>query len=826
MRTSNPGFTAASCMAIAAAMLAWAAPALAADEVIAEVAAETAADADEGGLREIVVTAQKREENLQETPIAISVITSDDLVNRQVRSLFDLGDGSIPSLRIAPFFSRPGALIVNIRGVGVLSDANQPARDQGVGVYIDGVYLGRPQGLGAALFDVASIEVLKGPQGTLFGRNTEGGAVNIITHKPSGEFKLNSTGGLGNYGSYKGEIHLDLPEFANISLKVDGVVTRRDGFIDNPLAGQSDFNSSSKRGLAVTALWKPAPEFSVTAGFDVAHDATSTLYMQQITRGTGLPVSASGSVAVLANTTAAIYQLQPTRADTAIFGVPQQPSIGNTIGGRLDLQWEPSSTFRIRSITSYREMDQDQLDNANAAPGVQQATVSASVVPSFLNFPFARYSQAQFFQDQLSQELQFIGELPQLKYQVGALYYKENVEDNARAYNTLQFTDVAGSIFRACDTSLTSAVASCRPIIQRASRVATTSVGIYGQATYTPAIANDMIHITAGARWTRDKKVGELFTINGALPTIPIGGVNVTGVIPLNTSWSRVDPMVNVSVDVSRDIHVYGKWSSGYKSGGASSRSLNYRPFDPETVSMFEIGLKSEFFDNRARLNVAVYIGDYKGIQLDFAGLYEDIVNGVRVATTRTTLDVVNAPGTGRVKGFEAELMLAPVTGLTLSASYAYNGVKIPDTVNPFPQTGNVFITVPIPIYQTYTPEHSASAAIDFETPIGGVVLKAHFDINYNSGYFATNTDSNYDSVTRAVRFAQPKGDAGTIANARLALADIGLGNSGAKLSFAVWARNLFNEEHLFYKSGSAAAGVSGFFNDHRTYGFEINVNL
>jgi iron complex outermembrane receptor protein len=815
---------------LAAASLVWAAPALAASDAAlaadAAAAEDSASDADLDGLQTITVTAQKREENLQATPIAISVVTSEDLVNRQVRSLVDLGDGSIPSLRIAPFFSRPGALIVNIRGVGVLSDANQPARDQGVGVYIDGVYLGRPQGLGAALFDVASIEVLKGPQGTLFGRNTEGGAVNIITHKPSGEFKLNATAGVGNYGGYKGEIHLDLPEIANISLKLDGVVTGRDGFIKNPLADQEDFNSFSKRGLAVTALWKPSPEFSATLGFDIGHDATSTLYLQQISRGTGLPVSASGSAAVLANTTSALFQLQPERADTAIFGVLQQPSVGETIGGRLDMQWEPSSTFRIRSITSYREMDQDQLDNANAAPGVQQATVSAGVVPSFLNFPFARYSQALFTQDQLSQELQFIGELPRLKYQVGALYYKENVEDNARAYNTLQFTDAVGSTFRACDITLTSAVASCRTIIQRASRVKTTSVGVYGQATYTPAIAGDIVHITAGARWTRDKKVGELFTINGALPTIPISGVNVTGVIPLNTSWSRVDPMVNISLDVSRDIHVYGKWSSGYKSGGASSRSLNYRAFDPETISMFEVGVKSEFWDNKARLNIAAYIGDYKGIQLDFAGLYEDIVNGVRVATTRTTLDVVNAPGTGKVKGVEAELTLAPFSGLTLSASYAYNSVKIPDTVNPFPQTGNVFITVPIPIYQTYTPEHSASAAIDYETPIGGVVLKAHFDINYNSGYFATNTDSNYDNVTRAVRFAQPKGDAGTIANARLAISDIELGNSGAKLTVAAWARNLFNEEHLFYKSGSAAAGISGFFNDHRTYGIELNVKM
>ena len=199
----------------------------------ASAAADAAAadDSANAPLGEIIVTAQKRSENLQSTPIAISVLKGDDLANRHVQSLLDLGDGAVPSLKVAPFFSRPGALIVNIRGVGVLGDSNQPARDQGVGVYIDGVYQGRAQGLGSALYDIENIEVLKGPQGTLFGRNTEGGAVNIVTKKPSGQFKLNATVGYGNYNSHKGEVHLDLPEFANISVKVDGILTTREAFV-------------------------------------------------------------------------------------------------------------------------------------------------------------------------------------------------------------------------------------------------------------------------------------------------------------------------------------------------------------------------------------------------------------------------------------------------------------------------------------------------------------------------------------------------------------------------------------------------------------------
>jgi iron complex outermembrane recepter protein len=790
------------------------APAFAAD---AEPAAE-----DSDALSEIVVTAQKRSENLQEVPIAISVLGSEGIANRHVQSLLDLGDGAIPSLRVAPFFSRPGALIINVRGVGVLSDSNQPARDQGVGVYVDGVYLGRAQGLGTALYDVENIEVLKGPQGTLFGRNTEGGAVNIVTKRPSGKFGLKTTASVGNYGSFKGEVHLDLPESANISMKVDAVVSHRDGFVKNPLAGASDFNAYDKRGVHVGVLWKPSSRFKADYSFDTSYDSTSTLYLQLVEAPAGAPATATAP-AILPNRLAAIGPLQPNRASTAVIGSPQQPSIGRTTGVRLGLDYDVSSKLTLKSITSYRRLTQGQFDNGNAVPGLQQPITAANPTGSFLGFAFSRYSLAQFRQNQFSQEIQAIGEFDRVKYQFGALYYKENVTDNAAAPNTLQFTDASGTIYGPCNTVL---VASCRTVIQRASHVTTTSIGAYGQATYTPPIAGDVLHLTVGGRWTRDKKVGSLFTINGALPVLPVNGVNVTGAIPLDASWSRIDPMVNLAFDASDDVHFYGKWSTGYKSGGASSRSLSYRRFNPETVSMFEIGAKTEFWDRKARLNVAAYTGTYKSIQLDFAGLYEDVINGVRVATTRTTLEVVNAPGKGKLKGVEAELTLAPVSGLTLAASYAYNSVKIPDTINPFPQNGGVFITVPLPIYQVYTPAHSASASIDFETPLNGVTFKLHLDGNYDSGYYAGYTDSEFDPVTRAVRYAQPKGEKALIFNGRVALADIELGESDANMTVAIWARNLLNEQHLFYKQGAPRSGVSGFFNDPRTFGVEATIKF
>jgi iron complex outermembrane receptor protein len=779
-------------------------------------ASSAGAEAD-AGLTEIVVTAEKRPESLQTTAISISVMKGDDLTNRHVQSLTDLGDGAIPSLRVAPFFSRPGALIVNVRGVGVLSDSNQPARDQGVGIYIDGVYQGRPQGLGAALYDVESIEVLKGPQGTLFGRNTEGGAVNIVTKRPSGQFKLNTTAGMGNFGSYKGEVHLDLPEYNNISVKLDAVLSHRDGLIKNPLPGASDFNGYNKRGVHGEILWKVAPDFTIDLAGDVSYDATTTLYNQFLSAGTGLAATATGP-AIAANKLAAAARPSLTRQTTAPVGSPEQPSVGKSKGGRLNLEWQALPSLMLKSITSYRELTQSQFDNGSAASGLQQPITTANPTGSFTGFAFSRYSLAYFKQNQFSQEVQAIGELgTQIKFALGGLYYQEHVTDNAQAYNTNVFTDAAGSTYNV----LTLDPSAQR--IDRASHVTTTSIGVYGQGTYTPAVLNDVFHLTLGARYTHDKKEGTLFTINSAPPTIPVNGVNVTGPIQLKESWSRVDPLVNLAADISRDVHVYGKWSTGYKSGGANSRSLNYAAFNPETVSMFEVGAKTEFWDHKARFNIAAYTGTYKSIQLDFSGLYEDVINGVRVATTRTTTNTVNAPGKGRLKGVEAELTLAPVNGLTLTASYAYNSVKIPATVNPFPQTGGVFITVPVPIYQVYTPEHSASGSIDYEVPVGDVTLRAHLDGAYDSGYYANYTDVTYDPVTRAVRYAQPRGDAGLVFNGRIAIADIVMPGSGAKLTVSAWARNLFDEKHVFVKMGSPQAGVSGFFNDARTFGGEIN---
>ncbi|HUD90400.1 TonB-dependent receptor [Sphingobium sp.] len=723
--------------------------------------AETPTPLDDAGagLGEITVTAQKRETNLQKTPISISVLNAADLENRHVISLESLADGSIPTLRIAPMFSRSSALTVGMRGIGTLGDANQPSRDQGVGVYIDGVFMGRAQGLGSALYDVERIEVLKGPQGTLFGRNTEGGAISIITKKPSGEFGLRASVGASSFEGREASAHLDLPSIGNVSIKLDGLITRRGGTVDNPLAGEHDFNAYNKKGLHAGVLWEPTSNFNALYSFDISRDQTTPYYVQLLTKTTG-----------------PLLQMQPGRARVANIGVPQPWAVGKTHGHLLTLDWTVAPQIELKSISSFRKLSQTQNDNGAANMGV--------FIPGYSNnSKFSRFSLADVWQKQYSQEVQVIGTLPQVNFVVGGFYYHEDVNDNAWTPYTNQWNADGTSYTILPDPTAAS------PFPDRASHAETDSIGVFGQATWTPAMLNDIAHLTAGGRFTHDKKTGSLDKVNG-----------VSVDYPLDASWDRFDPMVNLAVDLTQDMHVYGKWSTGYKAGGANSRSLTYRHFGPESVSTFEIGAKTEFFDRHARFNIAAYTSSYKDMQIDFIA---PVLN-----STRTTIETTNAQGNGRIKGIEADLTVTPLEGLTLTGSYAYTDVHLPPAPNPF-QADKL-----VQVYTVYTPKHAASGAIDYEVPLPNATLHFHLDGNYSASQYSMASDPT-------------KTGSSFIVNGRISLGDIRMPHGGPSMELALWSRNLFNEEYTFVKAnGGSSLGYYGIFNDPRTVGVSATVKF
>ncbi|HYG29728.1 MAG TPA: TonB-dependent receptor [Allosphingosinicella sp.] len=748
------------------------------------------------GLDAIVVTALRRETNLQSTPISISVMSSENLADRHVQSLLDLGDGSVPGLRVATYESRQSALTVGIRGI-VPGDANQPARGQGVGIYIDGVYLGRQHGLNAALLDIERMEVLRGPQGTLFGRNTEGGAVNIVTRAPSGEFGGRAVAGIANFGGYNGALHVDLPEFANVAVKIDGVVQHQGATVDNPLPGQLGWNSYHRYGGRIAARWRPSEAFSANFSFDIARDENTPFYSQLINfNPEGYTVATLAQIAANDNRLPAgtIAPLPPIvtvtgrRMSVGDIGVPQQASIDRTEGSMARLVWEAADNLELRSITARRTVDAEQWDNSGGAHRT----------PSFLpNGNFSRYSLSHLTQRQFSQEFQAVGSFPQIEYVAGLYYFNERAAERAATPNTNRW-NATGTAFTINDAQ---AWSPANWSIARSSYARSTSYAAFGQLTWTPSWL-ESLHITAGGRFTHDRKRGDLVMVNNA-PTS----------FPFEISSSRFDPLLTIAWDATADINLYARYATGYRSGGASSRSLTFRTFGPESVAAYEVGAKIDFLGRRGRFNLAAFWMDRSDSQFDF-DFYFIQPNG----TIRHTLETVNAPGTTRIRGLEADFALRATERLTFGASYAYTHWRVPPTANPL-VAGNPLQ----PLFIVYTPRHAASGSIDYSIPVGGgdTQVRLHLDGNYaSSAYTFDNED---------VR-AEPS----FIVNARLSLANISMGAGEQTLTVSLWARNLLNEQHIYRRSNANRFPIDGNFgtvigdyanfNAPRTYGLEARI--
>ena len=803
--------------------------------------------AEDSGLGEIVVTATKRETNLQKTPISISVMGSEMIKDRKVQSLLDLADGGVPSLRVATFEARQSALTIGIRGIVPL-DANQPAREQGVGIYIDGVYLGRQHGLNASLFDVERIEVLKGPQGTLFGRNTEGGALSIVSKAPSGEFGGRIEGGAGSLGAYNGALHLDLPEMGGFSMKLDGVIQRQGDVTSNPLAGQAGFGYYNRRGLRAAIRWKPTADITNDFSYDVAKDENTPFYSQLLNYNPNGCLSGgsntaplaipAGSTCVLPGTAftgsqGTIRALLPgvvvngsTLQRNADIGVPQQVSVDNTHGFTNTFKWKVSPEIELRSITAWRGVDVQQYDNSGGAHRVPVVNLTAACTAA-APCAFSRYSLADLRQRQFSQEFQAVGSVGNFDYVAGLYYFNEHVSDDAATPNSLgAIATVTGGVVTgatyvqifpgtcALNTPLFvgKAVNGCS--IDRASEVVSKSYAAYGQVTWN---ATEALHITVGGRYTNDKKSGILTFSRNINYGDPANAAIVArnGYTPLDKTWNRFNPLLTVAYDFSNNVHGYVKYATGYRAGGASSRTSNYQAFNPEDVKSYEVGLKADFWDRRARFNIAGYIMERKDSQVDLSTIQPTATGNFNNLVT------FNAPGITKIRGIEADLSLKPLDGLTLNVGYAYTYTDVPlvpvtystfctAALAPLPTctaAGQLInsTTVPQKFYIVFTPRNAASGSIDYSIPISGDDAKVKFHI-----------DANYAQATQSFDQFATKADPSFIVNGRISIADIGLGSGGQKLTIGLWGRNVFNEQHVYRRDPSnslpavQAAAVAG----------------
>ena len=772
-------------------------------------AASDAPAAESGQLADIVVTATKRETNLQKTPIAISVVGTAAIADRHVGSLIDLADGAVPSLRVATFEARQSALTIGIRGI-VPFDANQTARDQGVGVYIDGVYLGRQQGLNAALFDIERVEVLRGPQGTLFGRNTEGGALSIVTKAPTGEFGGRAAAGVGNYGSYDGQLHLNLPEYQNISIKLDGVIQHRDPTVKDPLAGSIGWNAYHRVGGRIAARWTPFEGFSADVSFDKAKDENTPFYSQLINYNPqGKPVATVAQMQANNNAVPAgfiaplpaLVGVHATRQDVADVGVPQQYSVDKTQGVSATLKYKVAPELELRSLTAWRKVSANQWDNSGGA----------NRVPFAPNGKFSRYSLSDLYQSQFSQEFQAVGSLSQLDYTFGLYYFHEQARESAATPPTNQwnadgtaYTILPSQVFGTITSGNQGSDYNSR-FLQRASYATAQSYSAYGQATYSPDFA-PAFHLTVGGRYTKDKRNGRLYIVSG-----------VATPYTFTYNKGRFDPMVTLAFDPTPGVNLYAKYSTGYRAAGANDRSSNFQPFGAESVKAYELGAKMDLFDHKVRLNLAGYIMDRSGTQVDFdsVDINPFLPNSTLPNPTFNlhTENTANAPGISKIRGVEAEITAQPVKGVTVGASYAYTYTNVPLTANPNP--GPTF-GVLTPVFVVYTPRNAVSGYLDYELPVfSDSKVRFHLDANY--------ADPNYSFQAENVLT-----DSSFIMNGRIALADVKMNGTGTTATFAIWTRNLLDEAHIYRRSNANNGSLGSYanFNTPRTFGGEVSIKF
>lgn len=530
--------------------------ALAATALSTPLHAQTSESSSAGGLEEIIVTAQKREQNLQDVPISISALSPAYLEKREITSIANLS-GLAPNLKVQTAANSQTSSIISIRG-GIQSNP-QLYFEPSVGLYMDGVYVAKVQG---SLFDVADIErieVLRGPQGTLYGRNAVAGAVNIVTKKPSGELGGKIEASYGNYDYWRLRGTVDLPRLGIFSAKISGQINQRDGFYKvTGNAFTKEANSFDSKSAMIQVRAEPSETLTLDYVFDISDIDTQTGYPQ--------PVSGTGVLAP--------YILPRERQKTVSFDSPNFENTRNW-GHALTAELDLGDIGTFKSITALRKQKSPQALDMDGTP---------------LDFALATRDSSY---RQFSQELQLAGQMDHWNYVVGAYYFDDKGH-----------TDSIQS-FR-----------SGRSVNETNYAFTTEAFAAFAQVDYD---ITDALTLTGGLRYTHEKKTVEryLARLTSGAPQVLID--LPAGATPA-AKFEKVSPTATLAYKINPNLNVYARYAQGFRSGGfnatANTTSDVQRIFRPQIQNTYEIGFKSRLMDNRVQFNAAAFQNDIDDLQL------------------------------------------------------------------------------------------------------------------------------------------------------------------------------------------------------------------
>jgi len=632
-----------SALAVMLAALA-ASPAHAADAPTAAAAPDPAAD--EGG-DAVVVTARKASEKLQDVPVAITAISGADLARNDHIRLEDLNQ-LVPGTNVVITNGHQSS--ISIRGLG-----NNPGSDgleNSAGVFVDGVYLGRPGMVANDLVDIKQVEVLRGPQGTLFGKNATAGLVNITTELPSFNTEFRAQASYGNYNYQQYQASMSGPVSDTLAVRVTGYRTTRDGVVDNITTGK-DTSTLGRAGARVQLLWKPQSNLSIRLIGEYGSEQQSSGAVSTISTWGLTPDLIKAKLAA----TGGVIAVDPRGRTTAVDG---PTDTGTRQGaGSAQIDWELGGGFKLTSITAFRYWQYDSNSDTEGS--------SADVM----------YGGYHIQDRQWTQELRLaLPRMGRVDGVVGLYYFNQYVETNQH----LEYGKDAAAWLSGIPNALLPVYAQYSPALAKLvsynqtrwntfANPLTHSIAAFGQANW--HVTPDW-NITAGIRQTRETKREDVWR---PVPVSRVTGMPVAALAdqaagPIHAEISNSAPSFLVSTDYhpTPGLMFYALVSRGQKAGGLNTTlppaglGADALKVEPEVATNYEAGLKSDLFAHRVQLNLSVFRTDIRNYQ---ANVLQEVDGQI--------VQLLTNAGAARTQGVEAEATVQPARGLSLHGYAAYN---------------------------------------------------------------------------------------------------------------------------------------------------------
>jgi len=719
--------------------------------VCALSAAVSQANNDNGGLvlEEVVVTAQKRAETLSDVPISVAVLGEDMLATRGVDTLTDIG-ANVPNLYVNASPNSPTSVRLFVRGIG--QNDVQLTQDPSVALYLDGVYIGTSIGAGFEGVDVDRLEVLRGPQGTLYGRNASGGAVNIVTRRANVEeleFRQSLTG--GNRGIFKSNTVVNLPLSDKAAVKLNYFHTQHDGLVENTGPGEN-FGIKDNDSLVLDVRLEPTEDIIVDYRYEQAKGKSSQLY-EQVTEASG------GFLSALTETT----QVSSERLGSVESAREIAENSLEIDAHSLFLTWEANDDMTVKSISSWREFENDYYSDP-LATSVGDYTLLGGGVGS----PSYAASRADF--EQFSQEIQLIGETESLDYAVGLYYYQNEASQ-----------DAVGSMLLATPRSTDLA------------SIENKSLAAFAQVTYLPDFMDKRWSVTVGGRYSKDSRQADRVNYN-----LVGGGFSAS----YDKDFTNFTPSITLGFDVTDNANVYGKVVSGFRAGGTSQRSANEalfsEGFEEEDILSYELGYKGSMWNQRARLNLAVFHMELDGLQ-----------TSVQTGATPGERDFLPLDG-NTIQGFEFDLGLLLAEDLTLSFNYGYLDTEL--GAESIDSAAGTFM---LSDEMSFAPETSYTASLDYSLALDNGAL--NFNLNYAYKDEVSSSTSAADETII---------DDYNVLGAAVSWSDIHLGDTSGSMTLMLWGKNLTDEEYANVAVSSwdiFGAGTTTIFGEPRTIGLTVS---